>query len=417
MAGEAMADNNGSGKAEQAKFDGVVDELRNVISGLGNTLPVTGPAPASAPLEDPFSEQDHRAPRVEKTIPKPNGNGRGATASDADFWNGNVLGWPSNSDADLPEVPVIAKPSTEPVPGDGGFFREDSPDTSFDSMPAPVESDFDRLSGANEPTAFTPPVPEPIENTPEAWPLLKDAEDVIPAPPLAPSSTPVAPSQAVRTPAPSADPWMQSGSGLDVPPPEPVASTPPPVRAPEFVIEPHETKQMDPIEVAPTPAAAPDMRPAADFEFELPIPGTKEKKEAPVVESGGHLDLAGTELKPRDLIQVACIYPEGQEKAGQAFVTKLREAAEKLRAPMTIQAVFVSSWSPDKLEPQAWAKSASLSGADAMFVLSFRASGKLFSNLGETTAKCGTKARLVLLEQTAFPTLYADILVELRRTR
>ena len=227
-----MTENNGSGKPEQAKFDGVVNELRNVLSGL-NSPPVAEPAPASAPLENPFSEMERPAPRTEKAKSSTNGNGHAAPAggsplaSDADFWNGNVLGWPANADADLPSVPVVATPSTEPTPEDNGFLREDAGESSFDSMPTPVESDFDKLSGAGE-SAFMPPVPEAIEKSPDAWPLLKDAEEVIPPPPLAPASTPAAPSPVTRAPAPRADPWMQSGFGLGAAPVEPAPPALPP---------------------------------------------------------------------------------------------------------------------------------------------------------------------------------------------
>ena len=434
-----MAENNGSGKREEAKFDGVVNELRNVLSGLGlgNAAPALEPKapPAPSPFDDPFSEQERRAPPVEKLAPKMKGNGHSVPgsseplASDADFWNGNVLGWPSNADADLPSIPALAETNTEPAPSDNAFFREEPTENNFNAMPLAEEPDFTRLAAAEEPAAFIPPVPEPIEKTPDAWPLLKEPDDVIPAPPLAPASAaaPLAPPPpsplAPATPpaeAPSADPWLRSGFGLDSPLGEPGAPAPaavpaaPAARMPEFVIEsPAMMPAAPPVESAP----AMPLRPAADFEFELPIPGTKETKDPPPAESGRHLELDGTEMKPRDLIQVACIYPEGQEKAGQAFVTRLREAAEKLRAPITVQAVFVSAWSTDKIEPTVWGKSASLSGADVMFVLSFRASANLFRALPEVALKGGPKSRLVLLEQTNFPTLYADILVELRRAR
>jgi len=439
-----MTENNGSGKKEEVSFDGVVNELRNVLSGLGSVAPAfeshAAPAPAPA-FNDPFAPPDFRGPVAEneflKAAPPVNGAANGAPkaangkphaapapseplASDADFWNGNVLNWPSNGDADLADATSIGAASTQPAPSDNGFLREDAVENGFAAMPAPAESDFDKI--AADGAMFLPPVPEPIEKSPEAWPLVKDVDDVIPAPPLAPAALPVTPPPAPPAEMPSADPWMRSGFGLDSAPSEPAQPVSPPsapaARVPEFVIEPaastHAAFETD---LAPAPAAPAPVRPAADFEFELPIPGTKETRDAPSLDSGPHLDLDGTEMKPRDLIQVACVYPDGQEKAGQTFVTKLREAAEKLRLPMTIQAVFVSSWAPDKIEPHAWGKSASLSGADVMFVLAFRASGNLFRNLGEVAVKGGPKSRLVLLEQINFPTLYADVLVELRRAR
>lgn len=417
-----MTENNGPGKRKDVNFDGVVDELRNVLSGLGHG-PVPGePKPASNGLDDPFSEVSRPAAVPEIRPESPNGKTSAAPtsdglASDADFWNGNVLGWPSNADADLTEVPAANGASTEPMPSDNGFLREDAAvDNGFAALgmdPLTADPFLSAPDAPVEPPSptpdeLTPPVPAPIESTPEAWPLVKNAEDIVPPAPAAPVPAPAAP---VTEPpptetapaAPSANPWLHGGFGMDAPLINPAPK-------PESIAPPSVEK--------PVSAETAAVKPAADFEFELPIPGTKETKDKPEAEPASeHLELEGTEMKPRDLVQVACIYPEGQEKAGQGFVSKLREAAEKLRTPMTIQAVFVSGWSPDNVDPAAWAKSASLSGADLMFVLTFRSSANLFRSLGSTPFKPGFKTRLVLLEQTAFPTLYADILVELRRAR
>ena len=411
-----MTENNGSGKREDVNFDGVVDELRNVLSELGNVPAPAEAKPAPGGFDDPFSEAARQNPFPESRPEKVNGKSAGAApasnglASDADFWNGNVLGWPSNADADLPDVPSANGHSTEPIPSDNGFLREEpTADGGFGGMPIEPMPDPFMAGDAEKPPIgaedLMPPVPQPIENTPEAWPLLKNANEVVPAAPVAPTPPPAPVAEAANpkpAPAtPTADPWLHGGFGMDIEAAEPsLATKPAPVRAEETG--------------APAQAAFP---PAADFELELPIPGTKETKDKPEPEAPPHLELDRTDMKPRDLVQIACIYPEGQEKAGQSFVSRLREAAEKLKAPITIQAVFVSGWTPDSVDPAAWSKSASLSGADVMFVLSFRASANLFRSLGSTPLKPGFKARLVLLEQTAFPTLYADILVELRRTR
>ncbi len=448
-----MTEKNGSGKREEPKFDGVVDELRNVLSGLSRPAEPKPAAPPFSADPGPFAENGRSNAA---TNGKANGNGNGVAkpvppseplASDADFWNGNVLGWPSNADADLPDVPAVSTSSTEPAPQDNQFFREDTGGNGFGAltetpMPEPMgaepmmsagEMEADRFLAGDAGKDFTPPVPEPIENTPEAWPLTKDADELVPAAPAAPSPM-AAPSKPMT---PVADPWLHpaldAGGFAEEPPPpvvrpapvvpapvsafDPPSPTPSPVTSPS----PFEPLMSEPppaaVEKAPAASPATAFRPSADFEFELPIPGTKETKDKPAEDGGPHLDLEGTEMKPHDLVQIACLFPEGQEKAGQAFVTKLRDAAEKLRAPITLKAVFVSAWTPDKIDVAAWAKSAQLSGADSLFVLSFRASAKLFSNLVEVAGKAGPKARLVLLEQTGFPTLYADILVELRRAR
>jgi hypothetical protein len=356
-------------------------------------------------------------------------------------------------------------PSVEPAPADNALLREAPSDNGFGSfadammpeaMPDPVlpaKPDLDEGSALSESAdVFLPPVPEPIEKSPDAWPLNRGADDLIPPAPASPDALnaetipmsepamPMSPSEPM-SPAPTepaagktADPWLHpAASGFE---PEPVvapakAAVPPPASAVPGFDSPFDalSAPADPLsfDTAPAMEAAPSEPPvrsaaapassARDFEFELPIPGTKETKDKPKEDAGPQLDLEGTEMKPENLVQIACLFPEGQEKAGQQFVNKLREAAEKLRTPMTLKAVFVSAWSPSAIDPASWAKSAQLSGADSLFVLSFRASAKLFSQLADAVSPSGLKARLIMLEQVGFPTLYADILVELRRTR
>lgn len=405
-----MTENNGSAKKEDPKFDGVLDELRSVLSGLGRTPPAPEPAPQAAPFGDAINDAEHRS------VPAPDKSPSSGEplASDADFWNGNVLGWPSNADADLPEPPAMKQAPVEPSPSDNGFLREDAAENGFTRMeeresPEPVvpaAREPDRPPAAEEPNIFVPVDPDPA--APEVWAL--NAEEIIPSAPPAPDAA-VPPSPPLT---PMADPWLHPGLGVDAPAIEsalPVSE----IARPEPILPPA-TEFAAPMNEPPVEAPAPAVKPAADFEFELPIPGTIETREKPVADASPHLELDGTELKPDDLVQIACIYPQGQEKAGQAFVNKLREAAEKMRRPMTVQAVFVSGWTPDKIDPAAWAKSASLSGADAIFVLTFRASANLFRDLA-SAMKGGPRSRVVMLEQVNFPTLYADILVELRRSR
>src|SRR5207302_2003797 len=94
--------------------------------------------------------------------------------------------------------------------------------------------------------------------------------------------------------------------------------------------------------------------------------------EAPVKKADDSLNLNETELKPKGLIQIACLYPEGEEGQAQQFVGKLRDVAEKSKGRLKIEPVFLSGWTEGKVDLPAWIKSATLSGADIMFILSFK---------------------------------------------
>src|SRR5689334_11228454 len=82
---------DGAPGEKKKNVDGVVDELRNVLSGLSQGKSSAEPFPRPDPSFRPASGfPDAPAPT------KPPAEG---TPSDAEFWNGNVLGWPSESGA------------------------------------------------------------------------------------------------------------------------------------------------------------------------------------------------------------------------------------------------------------------------------------------------------------------------------
>jgi hypothetical protein len=148
----------------------------------------------------------------------------------------------------------------------------------------------------------------------------------------------------------------------------------------------------------------------------LPIPGTLNEKAPENLSSSEpklDLDVDVIEKKPAGLVQIACIFPAGEEKNGQHFVTKLREAAS--RAAKDIQPVFVTSWTPDAIDLASWEKSAQLSGADVVFVLLLKKDQALFKNSTRRPVERGMSRRLVYLEQIELRTLYADVLIDLKR--
>jgi hypothetical protein len=182
---------------------------------------------------------------------------------------------------------------------------------------------------------------------------------------------------------------------------------------------------MPPVPESPMAAAAKSSAPAAAFEsqpskmseFQVPIPETLDRRPSrqETIEPD-ELGLEQENIKPKDVIQIACIFPEGQEKQGQTFVSKLKEVGEKAKIPLTIQAVFVHPWSANAVDIVAWKKSAILSGSDIMFVISTKAAMEPFRGAG-LQAGDRLHSRLVLVEHISMPTLYADILVELQRGR
>lgn len=254
--------------------------------------------------------------------------------------------------SNLPASPAAEPEHTEPV-----------------APPAPVE--FHVVTPApSADEAPMPPIPTAIESSSESWTMTQDsAADSVPPP--------------VSDSAPPASSWLQPEAGIAQEPDQ-----------------------------APEPAAVEAPAPVDDFM--PPIPGTREAPDIAPVEAPD-LDLDVTEAKPENLIQIACLFPEGEEKKGQAFVTRLREAAARLKKPLTVQAVFLHNWSADAVNVTAWAKSASLSGADAVFVIAPKASVPLFASLRAEAAATGAVGRVLAAEQIASPALYADILVEIKR--
>jgi hypothetical protein len=146
----------------------------------------------------------------------------------------------------------------------------------------------------------------------------------------------------------------------------------------------------------------------------VPLPGTI--TERPNAMSPEKLDLEGKDVKPKNLLQVACVFPAGCEKLGQQFVMRLKDFGNRVRKAVTVQAVFVQAWKQESLDLIAWSKSAMLSGADVLYVIAPRKDRELFQKM-DTPAKDGVPMRLLYLEQTELRTLYADLLVEAQRRR
>jgi hypothetical protein len=367
-----MTDKNGAAfpspddNSNHRHIERVVDELRMVLSDLGRSKP----APPEPQPEPPAPEQKETPSSFVsngfETI-KPEPVSSNPVASDAEFWNGNVLGWseePAPLDEPRAELPVEGLPS--------GLNENPLDDENFEDLRSPLPSSKVNLALSE------------FDNEPANGGLWGMEE-----PPLGSPELPPAP-----------EPPMVFEPPKEAPlPPEPMSVNPfSPTFAP-FTEEP-------PMEEVP--------REEKPKSIVVPIPQTVEQKPESTKPADPNLNLESPDLKPKGFVQIACIFPEGQEKLGQAFVTKLKETGEKSKKVVNIQAVFVHPWSSDKIDIAAWKKSAVLSGADTMFILVSKANAASLKAVGNGPMN-EIKSRIVFLEHIPMKTLYADIIVDFQR--
>ena len=146
-----------------------------------------------------------------------------------------------------------------------------------------------------------------------------------------------------------------------------------------------------------------------------PIPRTIEEFRSPASAPEAPLFQIDPVAKPKDLVQLACFFPEGNDKVGQQFAKQLRDAGAQRVPSLVIEPVLISSWSSGNVDMNAWIKSAQLSGADIMFILAPRQEMKLFQHTSIIGLQPQVSTRIVATEHVALRTLYADIMIELKR--
>lgn len=379
-----MENNEQEPKTEPRKpvsMDGMLEELRSVLSELGRA-PEAGPPPLEEPINSPPPMTLPLSPPESKPAsPIPLND----TPSDADFWKGNVLGWPSSIPEPVPqpEPPAPPPPSAYEKPAlEGKPFSLDTPFISNNHF-------LDEQAPSRE---ELPPPPRKKAEASESE-IVADPwafHDTIPEPPEAPKMSP--------------------------PPSMPPA--PPPMNAPEFAVDPF---TVQPIEEPKPPAVtfSPAQLPAVELP-EIPIPGTRLEREnpaPPLEKTVDPFNIAREELKPPGLVQIACMVAPGEQKSGQQFVSKLRESGEKSKTKIKIEPVLTGELPDGELDVTSLVKSAALSGADTIFIIASRQDLDRYKEKLPGFARGGLKARLVSLEQVALRTLYADILIELERTK
>ncbi len=339
-----MSDDSKPDDAQPRSPHHVLDELKSVLSNLGQhsevispTVETPPPAPAQETSEPIFSSSTPVAPPVDPTPPPPPPAVNSAPASDADFWSGNVLGWPEAAPLQAETTPMQAPPLSSQPP-------VASPVPPSMRPPPPM------------PAAPPPTVPTMMDRPP--WPM----DEVLPEPPPAPLSPPT----------------------LEVPS-RPVS------------LESNALPAMNTTDPFPIPRSVDD-----------PQTFGTERPDNP---------LTSAEAKPQNLIQLACMFPEGQDKIGQHFAKQLKELAAQSVPAFTVEPVLVSSWSSQSVDMNAWTKSARLSGADIMFVLTPRQDMALFQSAPAMGIQPEIATRIVAMEHVSLRTLYTDILIELKRKR
>lgn len=354
---------------EQAPMDGLFDELRNALSGLGQST-VTSPTPPEQSVILPAPEEPSNPITFQPSSEVSNG-----ASTDSDFWSGNVLGWPTTSPAEEPIS--YEKPALE-----GEAFSLDTPFLKQDPL-------------VDQPLLQEPLTPEPG--------FLEDPFAPItgfPQAPLAPEPIQIAsPEAPVEVPS---ETFPETAS-------DQIFSTP----------ETAQDLSVGDLSVV-DPSAGGSSVEEQPVESPIPIPTTLSidtPPAGPPPPSEDPLNLEDTRLKPAGLVQLACFFPEGRERQARQFTEKLKDLGGKLKSPIKLEEVFVSAWSEGKPDVAGWKKSSSLSGADVMFILIPKKDLDIFKKLVAESEKGGVRIRLVSLEHLMLRTLYPDIMMELERGR
>jgi hypothetical protein len=413
----------GAGMSDEPKPDSglprsphhVLDELKNVLSALGQpSTPVPPPNPVK---EDPPRDEKPLFFATEKPSVKPSAPASAPPASDADFWSGNVLGWPTGTEGARKEsVPPPPVNPPNPFPLTPPSVNAPMP---IQVTPPPVNPPMPLPVTPPSPQNFAPPPPPPTFTAPPP-PAF--------APPLEPESPPVVT---------VGSPFRTEPFGA---PPEPPVVVAPPPSAP-FILDNRPPWPMEEslpeAPIAPespsklnlfhhTPSAPPPMSDNVEepeLPSSFPIPQTVSHHEPsaanevmpPISPSRDPFTPDEAGIKPKNIVQLACMFPEGQDRIGQQFARQLRDLGAQSVPALTVEPVLISSWSFENIDMNAWTRSAQLSGADVLFIISPRQEMSLFQQTAVPGLQADVKTRVIATEHVPLRTLYNDILIELKR--
>lgn len=375
-----------------------------------------------------------------------------AQPDDKDFWSGNVLGWSPQAAGKTPTEPTLPKSDD-----DGNEWAADpSAESIFSSPPAeiaPAPSPSEpptaaaRTENANpSPSAPTEdPFAEPAaEADAPSWP-----ENLRANPPEAPAEEMIGGRESdAEEPAKSeVDETARPDAGPEtIDPPLPSEETPPlrdvvedlrmsfpkdpemksDARNAESVFGDQENVGHVFGAAGEASADAPSPSEPSEREVSLPptvgeapappIPGTKEKREPGDVygdDGGGGADMPM--MRPGNVVQLACFFPEGRDDDAKNFLTRLSELGGRARVPLKLESVFMQKWNGGSIDFAGWTRSTSLAGADFQIVLADRESKELFSDKIAESQSGSWAGRVVFMDQLALRSLYADLLIQLGR--
>ncbi len=375
---------------DKQKFEKVVDELRNVLAGLNTpkadeSIPIVPSPRDPVPDDNPFL----RSPSLMPPPMEPEKMGEAAfrqaagletpPPSDQDFWNGNVLGWPSTA-------PEADEPMNQPEPQSA--IPEETPDV----LPPPSLDDRMWLDGHHDPE-----IPQIFPSNAEPEPMIEPKRrESAPVPAFDDMMIPPAP----RPPSPPED--------EDVPPAGIILGS---FAGSDDHHMPY-TAAPDEGEEAPEPS-----RTVLPANLKIPVPGTLHQI-PPTKKSKMNEDtLEQMDIHHAAVFGIACFFPEGHEGEADEFIKKLKSAlAASSHSDLRFDSVLLNPWTPGQVNAHAWKKAASLSGANFLFVIAPRQDKELFKDLSRLGHKDEIKTRLVFLEQVPLRALYADLLADVLRS-
>jgi hypothetical protein len=382
-----------AGKKDKS-IDHVLAELRNVLSELQQPQTVEPPPPQPVPdLASPEPEVIRPNPISKIEIPNQPPLDAGVSSdmpSDQEFWNGNVLGWPSGEPQEK-----MGQENSELSPK----LESDANEIpSEDKMPPiPELSVADRIwldDSMKEPApqvfSAKPEVPAEI-SAPEEKSSLGDEYDFPPAP-LSPEEIHAPPVSSDKI---NMDPIVEPFAAMS-----------------KFENESDSGEPSDLGEVAPEPS-----RVVLPDSLKIPIPGTLHQplstNNRPAADST-HAD-HDLEMKGKIVVQIACLFPAGQDALIHQFADKLEAASKNIPGVDGVHVAAMNALEIANKNYGSWKKAASLAGANFLFVFVPKKDKDQVKDVVRSGHQDEIPCRLIFLEHVPLKTLYADVAADLMR--
>jgi|GEM_PF-5019979 len=385
-------------KRDKMNMDGVVDELKKLLTGLDNLKkekePTLPPLIEQTPKEAKSLPTPFIDPKDTRDVPlKTPQDDLLEEDPDSDFWKGNVLGWPELTETETDE-------------SESSFLNPPvSPKSQMEEPRPPVHP------GSPNKKEIPPPSPSQESELRSDLPDVDALGSLFPqGPAAAPESEKTSSSKPSQT---SKDTERQGISPLydffEADTPEEIAETSREKEKEEgsllegrkFSNEISLEKLEPPSEPETVESVMKDM--AARLKQETPdMAVPRRDKEKPTAKLA--------------VICVGCLFPDGQENKSQQFVSNLKRLGkQKKQARVDIQVVYLQPCQASGVDITELELEAIQAGSEFLFILSSRENRKFFEKKLTEEKKGLWKGRIVLLEQIELGTLYADILTDLER--